>query len=528
MPDLDRPKEYWGTRLGVVFAVAGSAVGLGNFIRFPGLLAKHGGAFMIPYLIAFLLLGLPIVFTEWAIGRYGGRHGYNSPPGIFRIVGKKTNRFFSYLGMFGPLICITVFMFYVFVEAWCLGYAWKYLTNTMPSASSPNFVTDFANPFIGTQPGGNGSLFIDPLNNSLIFLVVCFALNFFLVYRGLSKGIEIFCKFALPTLIICAMIVVVRVLTLPANPDIPNANVMAGLGYMWNPDWEKLAKAQIWIDAAGQIFFSLSIGFGVIITYASYLKAKDDIALSALTAAAGNGFCEVVLGGLMVIPAAVVFLGPEFLQSDAVQSASNFHIGFIALPSVFEQMWAGRWFGFIFFILLFLAAATSSIAMLQPAIAFLEEALDIGRHASIAILLFITLVGTYFVVYYTENQLALETLDIWMSTVSIYMLATIEVLLFGWVMGIKKGHTELMHGAHIRLPKIIMFTLKYISPVYLIAVFGFWIWGDIFQDDELVQSITTSIPAQVVIGLILLTATFILLIITDAFRRWERRSTEGV
>ena len=523
MPDIDRPKEYWGTRLGVIFAVAGSAVGLGNFIRFPGLLAKHGGAFMIPYLIAFVLLGLPIVFAEWVLGRYGGRRGYNSPPGIFRVASKKPRNFLAYLGMFGPLIGLTVFMFYVFVEAWCLGYAWKYLTGTMPAASDPSFVTDFANPFIGTQEGGNGSLFANPLQNSLIFLVICFALNFFLIYRGLSKGIEIFCKYALPTLILCAIVVVIRVLTLPANPDIPHANVLTGLAYMWNPDWNKLSQAQIWIDAAGQIFFSLSIGFGVIVTYASYLKPDDDIALASMTAAAGNGFCEVCLGGLMVIPASVVFLGPQFLQSDAVQNASNFHLGFVALPSVFEQMWGGRWFGFFFFFLLFLAAATSSIAMLQPAIAFLEEALDIGRHASIAILGFITVVGAYVVVYYTENQLALETFDIWMSTVSIYILATIEVFIFAWALGIKKGRTELDRGAHIHIPNHVMFIIKYLSPIYLLGIFGFWIYSDIILDNELIQNITDKYAAQVVIGVIILTAAFILLIISEAVRRWHRK-----
>ena len=120
-------KEQWGSRIGVIMAVAGSAVGLGNFLRFPGKAVENGGgAFMIPYFIALLLVGIPLCWAEWAMGRYGGRHGFNSAPGIFSVLWR--HPFSKYLGALALLIPMTVYFYYIVVEAWCLGYAWNYLT----------------------------------------------------------------------------------------------------------------------------------------------------------------------------------------------------------------------------------------------------------------------------------------------------------------------------------------------------------------------------------------------------------------
>ena len=229
--------ESWGTRLGVILAVTGSAVGLGNFLRFPGLAAQYeGGAFMIPYAVAFLVLGLPIAWVEWAMGRYGGKHGFNSTPGCYFVICNRS-RPAAFAGVLGLLVPVMIYMFYVFIEAWCLGFAWKYLmgdpvllgTDTTTKVTTGTYILDF----VGIN--GNGSLFHNIFGSSLVHLLICFVLNFVLIYRGLSAGIEWFCKWAMPALVICAVIVLVRVLTLPANPVNPDQNVLNGLGYMWNP-----------------------------------------------------------------------------------------------------------------------------------------------------------------------------------------------------------------------------------------------------------------------------------------------------
>lgn len=160
------PQENWSTRIGVIFAVTGSAVGLGNFLRFPGLAAKYdGGTFMIPYFIALLLLGLPLAWAEWSMGRYGGVRGFHSSPGIFRLLWK--NRAAPFLGVLGLLVPVVIYMYYVFIESWCLGYAWYYLTGAMELGRDPEAYGQFFASFTGLEE--NASLFANPLGARSFF-----------------------------------------------------------------------------------------------------------------------------------------------------------------------------------------------------------------------------------------------------------------------------------------------------------------------------------------------------------------------
>lgn len=537
-------RETWASRVGVILAVTGSAVGLGNFLRFPGLAAKYeGGAFMIPYFIAFLLLGLPIAWVEWSMGRYGGARGFNSSPGIYRTIWK--SRAAPYAGVLAMVIPVMIYMYYVYIEAWCLAYAVRYLFNAMAKfGSDPHQYREFFSSFVGM--GDNGNALSTPgegvLGSAIFFLVICFAINFVLIYRGLTKGIEWFCKWAMPALIVCALIVLVRVLTLGSPvPGQPEQNVLNGLGFMWNPStdnvsmWESLAKPQMWLEAAGQIFFSLSVGFGIIITYSSYLRENDDIALSSLTAASGNGFCEVALGGLITVPAAFVFLGPTVVEAAKRGELTTFSLGFITLPNVFNQMYAGQVVGFLFFFLLFLAAVTSSLSMLQPAIALLEEGLGLGRKASVALLGFITAVGAAFVVYFSKDLTALDTLDFWIGSFAIYVLATIQVIMFGWILGVDRGFEELRRGAEIGIPSFVKFIIKYVSPLYLLIVFGFWSYNELFKPPKdpgqltRLQQIGSNYVVQLSVGFVVLVVILFTLLIGQSVKRWrtlEQQQTE--
>ncbi len=523
-------KEAWGSRMGVILAVTGSAVGLGNFLRFPGLAAKYdGGAFMIPYFTALLLLGLPFCWVEWAMGRYGGTQGFNSTPGIYRSIWK--NRLAPYFGVLAIVIPVMIYMYYVYIEGWCLAYAIRYLAGAMDFGSSPDKYSAFFANFVGMN--GNGEAISNPgegmLGSAMFFLVICFILNFVLIYRGLSKGIEWCCSWAMPALIVCALIVLARVLTL-GTPDAakPDQNVLNGLGFMWNPTtarvtfWESLSNPNMWLEAAGQIFFSLSVGFGIVVTYASYLRKDDDIALSSLTSAAGNEFCEVALGGMIIIPAAFVFLGYSVLDNPT----STFGLGFITLPNVFNQMAAGQIVGFLFFFLLFLAALTSSLSMLQPAIALLEEGLGLKRKASVTLLGFITAVGAAFVVYFSKDLLALDTIDFWIGTFAIYVLATFQAILFGWVLGVERGFEELRRGAEIYIPSFVKFIIKYVSPLYLILIFAFWCYREFFaplNPNQLtrLQQLWASPVAQASVGFILVVSVLFFLLVTQSIKRWE-------
>ena len=477
---MSRRKEGWGSRIGVILAVAGSAVGLGNFLRFPGLAAKYdGGVFLIPYFVALLLLGIPLCWAEWTLGRTGGRAGWNGAPGMFRaITGWRHGHYFGVLGL---LIPIVIYMYYVYIEAWCFAYAYYYLTGAMALGRDPAAYGKFFETFVGIP--ADGAIFAGGLQPAVVSLIFCFAINFFLIFRGISRGIEKFCLYAMPLLIVCAVIVLVRVLTLGTpDPAHPEQNVLNGLGFMWNPKIPEggsllgaLANPELWLQATGQVFFTLSVGFGIVMTYASYLGDRDDVVLSGATASATNEFCEVCLGGLITIPAAFLFLGADAIQKVA---GSTLGLGFYTIPVVFEYMPAGSLFGFLWFFLLALAALTSSLSMLQPVIAFLEETFDLGRHASVALLGLLTGIGTLLVVFLSRDLVALDVMDFWVGQVGIFLLGTVITIVFGWVLGVERGVAEAQRGALMRLPRWFPFVIKYVSPTYLLLVLAGFLWKD--------------------------------------------------
>lgn len=501
---LPAAPERWGSRIGVILAVAGSAVGLGNFLRFPGQAAQHGGgAFMLPYFISLALLGLPICWAEWTMGRYGGARGFNSAPGIYSVIWP--HRLAKYFGAFALLIPLVIYMYYVLIEAWCLGYAYDYLAGNLQLGSEPAAYQAHFDEFIGKN--ADGFIYEGGNNTLVVLLILVFVLNFVCIYRGVAKGIESFCKVAMPIMALCAICVLVRVLTLDRD------KVVAGLGSMWNPNSEFLMKPDTWLAASGQIFFSLSVGFGIIINYASYVGRDDDIALSGLTASSVNEFFEVCLGGLITLPAAFIFLGVT------ATTQGTFGLGFNALPNVFAVMPGGRIFGFLWFLMLFLAAITSSISMLQPVIAFLEEGLGLRRHAAAAILGLITAFGTAFVMYFSKGMAALDTFDFWVATMSIFVLALIQSVMYGWIYGIERGDEELHRGAHLRVPYFVQLILKYVTPGYLLAIF---IGVCINSGPGYVKTLSAGgVPlySVLVIGVVF---AFLLLLVHIAGQRWER------
>ncbi len=503
-------RESWGSRIGVILAVAGSAVGLGNFLRFPGQAAQHGGgAFMLPYFISLLILGIPLCWAEWTMGRYGGTKGFNSAPGVFSIIWRAPIS--KYLGAVALMIPLVVYMYYVLIETWCLGYAIHYISGDLMKGDKPEAYATFFNEFVGNKEDGS---ILGPENRwFLVILGLTFFLNFILIYRGVSRGIETFCKIAMPIMIICAVCVLIRVLTLGTpNPEKPDQSVIGGLGFMWNPQPKKLLEPATWLAASGQIFFSLSVGFGIVINYASYLRRKDDVALSGLTASSMNEFFEVCLGGLITLPAAFIFLGA------AAGEMGTFGLGFNALPNVFAAMPGGQFFGFLWFFMLFLAAVTSSLSMLQPVIAFFEEGLGLKRHASAAFLGVITLLGCGYVAYFSKDLKALDTFDFWVGTMLIFVLAMIQAIIYGWVFGIERGHRELHEGAHIRIPWAVQVVLKYITPVYLLTIF---VGVCLTKGPEYAKQIWSD---SIAFGSILYMASiliFLLIMIHIAGRRWQ-------
>lgn len=501
--------EKWGSRIGVIMAVAGSAVGLGNFLRFPGQAAQNGGgAFMLPYFTALLLLGVPLCWAEWTMGRYAGTRGFHSAPGIYGTLWR--HPIAKYFGALALLVPLVIYMYYVVIEAWCLCYAWHYAAGDLMLGSDPKAYGDFFSRFVGSE--ADGALFGGSGRTLLFAIAAVFVLNFVLIYRGVSGGIEKFCKWAMPLMAVLAVVVLVRVLTLGTpNPAHPERSVLNGLGFMWNPSFEALGSPKTWLAAAGQIFFSLSVGFGIVINYSSYLKRNDDVVLSGLTASTMNEFFEVCLGGLITLPAAFLFLG-------TFTNLGTFELGFQALPNVFAAMPGGRVFGTMWFFMLFLAAITSSIAMLQPVIAFLEEGLGLKRRGSTALLFAVTALGTGFVVYFSSGMEALDTLDFWAGSFLIVCLAFFQSVLFGWVFGVDRGFEEAHRGSHMRIPKFVKWILKYVTPLYLAAILITFLSGEV---PKYAMKIADRPVAQASLGLIALLAVSLVGLIFFAARRWK-------
>lgn len=451
----------------MILAVAGSAVGLGNFLRFPGVAVEHGGgAFMIPYLFALLLLGIPIGWAEWTMGRYGGERGLHSAPGVLGIVGGGSLA--RYLGVLGVLIPLVVYMYYGVIEAWCLRYAWGYVSGSIDLGTDPTqHVAAAREVFAQASGSAHDGAILSEAAPTLVAWGLVLGLNLWLVHRGLSRGIEAFCRWAMPVMAVCALIVLARVLTLGTpDPALPERSVVNGLGFLWNPDFSRLGEARTWLAAAGQVFFSLSVGFGVIINYASYLRRKDDVVLSSLTASATNELFEVSFGGLITVTAAFVFLG----ASGAI--GGTFGLGFNTLPVVFLHMgiW-GRAVGAVWFSMLFLAAVTSSLSMLQPVKAFIQEALGLSGRRAVLLIGVVASAGSGWVMYFSEDLAALETLDFWVGTFAIFVLATVQLFCFRWVLGVARGLREAHAGASLRIPRVYRWIIAYVAPTYLVVVF---------------------------------------------------------
>jgi len=512
-------KESWTSQLGVILAVVGSAVGLGNYLRFPGQMALYGGvAFMIPYFVALLLLGLPLAWAEWALGRYGGVRGHNSAPGIFRSVVKR--RRVMYIGSIFVMMPVAIFSFYIIVEGWCLLYAVQYARGLMNLGSQKAYGECFAH-LIGMSENG-AVLKTALIHPTLLCIFLCFLLNFWLIYRGISKGIEWFCSLALPALVLCSAIIFVRVATLGNPTGVSGQSFLDGIRFICSTTgsdktiFQHLGNPECWLAAAGQVFFSLSVGFGLVLTYASYLKHDDDVAASCLVAVGSNSFIEIVFGGMMIVPAAFMFLGQAAINKENL--GSSFTLGFQTLPSVFDQMPFGQFFGFLFFALLLLAAATSSISMLQPAITLLEDGLGLKRKGSVLLLGGLLFVATLFVLYFSKGLVAMDTFDFWIASFFVLIGATFIIVLFSRVLGIDTGMAELERGAQIRIPWFVRYLIEYVSPLFLVIVLVAWCWLKLPDRIEEIRSNTT---VQLSISVLVLLELFFLRVVSRAVKRWD-------
>jgi SNF family Na+-dependent transporter len=454
--------ESWGTRVGLILAMAGNAVGLGNFLRFPVQAVNNGGgAFIIPYLVCFLLMGIPLLWIEWSMGRFGGRSNNHSTPFILDTMTKRA--FWKYFGVFGIFTNIAVAAYYCYIESWTMSYVYHSIVGTFDGLSQTQ-VAAFFTSYVDIGHSTTGIPY-----EAVVFYILCLGLNTWILSRGLA-GVEKAAKIGMPLLILFGVFLALRGLTLGtsgATAEVPTASAWDGLNFLWTPQFDSLSNPKVWLAAAGQIFFTLSVGMGTIHCYAAYVKSKDDIALNAVSAGFTNEFVEVVLGSLIVIPIAAGYLGLDWVKENA-----GFGMAFQTMPFLFEK-WgpvlsavAGvMWFGLLFF-----AGITSSLAMGTPWMGFMRDEFGWGRiKGSLSFGLIVLVLGLPTVIFFQEG--VFDEYDYWAGTVALVVFALAETILFSWVFGIDRGWKELMSGSDLNVPTIYKFIIKYITPLLLLLVF---------------------------------------------------------
>ena len=333
----------FGSKIGVILATVGCAVGLGNIWRFPYMLGSNGGAaFLLVYLLCILLLGLPVMITEFFIGRHTNRNA----AGAFKELAPGTK--WSLIGYNGVLAAFLILGFYSVVAGWTLEYVLQAFSGSLSDKTATDFATDFSN-------------FSTGLIRPIIWTVTFIVLTHVIIISGVKSGIERASKIMMPLLFLFLLILAIRSVTLP--------NASEGLTFLFQPDFSKINSSVI-LSAMGQAFFSLSIGMGCLITYASYFKKETNLQTTALQVTILDTLVAL-LAGIMIFPAVFSFditptAGPELV--------------FITLPNVFAQLPMGSVWSAIFFILLALAALTSTISMHEVATAYVHEEHKMSRN----------------------------------------------------------------------------------------------------------------------------------------------------
>lgn len=352
-------RETFSSRSAFLFAAIGSAVGLGNIWRFPYIAYTNGGgAFIIPYLVALLTAGIPLLFLFYAIG-----HRYRAgPPLAFR----RLHRGSEFIGWWQVLICFVICSYYAAVIAWAIAYVWFALTQAWGDDPGAFFIGTF------TRTSDVVTVGFDFVGGVLGPMLATWVITIAVLALGVQKGIARLSMIFMPMLVIAFGLLVVQSLFLPGAGQ--------GLDALFTPDWAKLTESSIWMAAYGQIFFSLSIGFGIMITYSSYLKHKTDLTSTALVVGFSNSAFEVLAG--IGVFAALGFMAMQTGQPVNEVAKSGVGLAFIGFPAIISQAPFGTVLGLLFFASLVFAGFTSMVSIVEVVIAAVTDKLGVGRVAA--------------------------------------------------------------------------------------------------------------------------------------------------
>lgn len=442
-------REAWSGKWAFILAAAASAVGLGNMWRFPYLAAKFGGGmFLLTYLVLVLTFGVSLLLLEIALGRKTRL----SVIGAYRHFGAK----FSFIGVLAAAVPFIITPYYCIIGGWVTKYTVGYITN------GPTALADGGDFFVG---------FISSSTESFAWMLVFMFLVFIIVALGVKKGIEKANLVMMPALIIMALAIAIFTLTLPG--------ALEGAAYYLVPDFSKFGPELV-INALGQMFYSLSLAMGIMVTYGSYMRREDSLTQS-VSRIAGFDFGVSFLAGLMIVPAAFVAMG----SAELVAEKSGPSLMFVILPDVFNTMdpMLATIIGFVFFLLVLFAALTSAISLTEALVSIVADGTKLPRNkALIVVIVFVVAVGFLvnagynslsFIQPMGEGSTLLDFFDFVSNSVLMPIVAILTCVFVGWIIKPKELVDEVKESSEFRAEKAWVVMVKYIAPV-LVAVILVW------------------------------------------------------
>ncbi|MBP5797970.1 MAG: sodium-dependent transporter [Bacteroidales bacterium] len=437
-------RDGFGSKIGIIAAAAGSAVGLGNIYRFPCELGNNGGgAFLLVYLLIVLCLGVPVMLSEFVIGRKTQKN----PIGAFKMLRPKSA--WPLVGYMGVVCALVIMAFYSTVAGWTLEYVVKAVGNQFQGKELSVIEQEFAD-------------FHNLGWKNVLWQVVFIFMTGFVVFKGVANGIEKYSKILMPLLVLILIVLAIRSVTLPGAGE--------GLAFLFKPDFTKITGSVL-ISALGQAFFSLSMGMGVLITYGSYIKKTDNMTTTALSVTMSDTLVAV-LAGIVIFPAAFSF---------GVRPEAGMGLVFSTIPMIFNQMAGGYFFCIIFFVLLAVAALTSTISLLEVIVAYLVEEVHVTRRwATVIASVACILVGVFASLSLKDTSVLrvggksfFDFLDFLSANIFLPVGALLIVIFVGWVMGKSKFFDEITNEGQLKLSikTLIFFIIKFVAPIAIAVIF---------------------------------------------------------
>lgn len=436
----ERPK--FSTKFGVIAATVGSAVGLGNIWRFPYEAGAHGGgAFLAANILCIFLIGIPVVCSEFVIGRASRRNIFGAM-GTLAPRGGKIWRMAGFLGVASAMLILS---FYAVVSGWTLEYLWQSVTGALTSADAPDTHVGFVKFTTGWR--------------CVFWTVILLAINTAVVLRGVKKGIENVSNWMMPLLFLLLIVMAVNSLLLPG--------AKAGLDFLFAPDFNKVDSATI-LSALGQAFFSLSVGLGTLTVYGSYFPSDTRIVRSASIMAGLDTFVAI-LAGVIIFPAVFSF-GKE--------PAAGPQLVFEVLPDIFREMSFGGLWSTLFFLLLLIASLTSTISLSETGVSFCVEKFKMSRKKAVAISMgFCTTLGIFCALSFGPmadtticGLTIFDLLDFVTSNIFLPLGGMFVAIFTGWIVDRATVDKELS-PAPLLIKRAVVFSLRYIAPVGILLVF---------------------------------------------------------